>query len=144
MKTWNASNEILSFSFNKLNEHLIVQVRQEARELQSKYCETSPGPEEASRGVRLSKRISVPENFSYFPGPQQPPVSLQTQLAQHRLAQKRASLCKQREREPRESGRGRELRPLRPGQVWPRAALGTPHTSDCLFQVRSCPLIGQY
>jgi len=109
----------------------LEQVRQEARELQSKYCEGSPGPEEA-RGPRLSKRISVPENFSYFPGPGQPPVSLQTQLAQHRLAQKRASLCKQRERGEREARR--ELRTLRPGQVWPRAALGTPHTSDCLFQ----------
>ena len=67
----------------------------------------------------MSKRISVPENFSYFPGAAPQAASLQTQLAHHRLAQKRASLVKQRgpapgdPRDPR-----RDMRPLRPGQVW--------------------------
>ena len=46
---------------------MTFQVRQEARELQSKYGESSPSPETEVRGPRMSKRISVPENFSYFP-----------------------------------------------------------------------------
>ena len=74
----------------------------------------------------MSKRISVPENFSYFPaGPvSAASVSLQTQLAHHRLAQKRASLVKQRgpvTGDPRDPGLAsrRDMRPgLRPGQVW--------------------------
>ena len=121
-------------------------MRQEARELQSKYGESSPGPEErdelraaSGAGPRLSsKRISVPENFSYFPAMTQP--SLQTQLAHHRLNQKRQILQKQRLPVTGDlSAAPRRDRQPRPGLTFPRpwlpgaCALGTPHTSD-LFQ----------
>ena len=79
----------------------VEQVREEARLLQSKYSEV----EAAHRQPQpLPKRISVPENFAYFPGSSSGPppgslskhVALQQQLLQHRLYQKRQNLQKQR------------------------------------------------
>ena len=76
-------------------------MREEARLLQSKYSEV----EAAHRQHQpLPKRISVPENFAYFPGSSSGPppgslskhVALQQQLLQHRLYQKRQNLQKQR------------------------------------------------
>jgi len=88
------------------------QVQQEARELQNKYCEPvvlekddfvpneqMPGNQK-SFGPKssISKRISVPENFVYFPSGHSVSkhVALQQQLLQHRLYQKRQILQKQR------------------------------------------------
>ena len=78
-----------------------LQVREEARLLQSKYCEVEAAQRQAQP---LPKRISVPENFAYFPGSSAGPptgslskhVALQQQLLQHRLYQKRQNLQKQR------------------------------------------------
>ena len=78
-------------------------------------------------------------------------MSLQTQLAHHRLAQKRASLQKQRGQVNTGDSRDlapasrRDMRPLRPGQGWPRAQ-GTPHTSDFSFQpiAEDEPVVDRY
>lgn len=49
----------------------------------------------AAHKFSISKRISVPENFVYFPAAAKQ-LALQQQLLQHRLLQKRQSLQKQR------------------------------------------------
>jgi len=89
------------------------QVRQEARELQNRYGEPVDldkdeyvQPEQITGNQKhfgpktsISKRISVPENFVYFPSSHSSiskHVALQQQLLQHRLYQKRQNLQKQR------------------------------------------------
>jgi len=89
------------------------EVRQEARELQSKYgdgpdtekeetvvSDQGAGSQKQGGGAKLniSKRISVPENFVYFPSGHSlsKHVALQQQLLQYRLHQKRQNLQKQR------------------------------------------------
>ena len=78
-------------------------MRQEARELQSKYSESTPEPDNrddpSSQGhhrITVSKRTSLPENFVYVPAAGAGAGSLQMQLAHHRLNQKRQILQKQR------------------------------------------------
>lgn len=73
------------------------EVRQEAQELRNQFQESRP--EETCQNKvpvkqAVSKRISVPENFVYFPPSKH--LALQQQLLQHRLLQKRQSLQKQR------------------------------------------------
>ena len=120
--------------------NLLLQVRQEARELQSKYCELASGSEPNDPESKLfqraskSKRVSVPENFSYFSSGQS--LSLQMQLAHHRLNQKRQILQKQR---PGDASGGRHRNHVRP-QSYVKPYLPTdclsvaPQGSDCLFQ----------
>ena len=115
-------------------------MRQEARELQSKYCETASGQEPNDIESKLfqrssvSKRVSVPENFSYFSSGQS--LSLQMQLAHHRLNQKRQILQKQR---PGDASGGRH-RNIGRTQTYVKPYLPTdcltvaPQGSDCLFQ----------
>ena len=73
------------------------EARQEVLELQSRYPDTR-GMEDAQMISRprhsVSKRISLPENFVYFP--QNKHLALQQQLLQHRILQKRQNLQKQR------------------------------------------------
>jgi len=131
------------------------QVRQEARELQSKYCdpvdvdrdEYSPIDQSAANQkylgpkTSISKRISLPENFVYFPsGPSQSKhVALQQQLLQHRLQQKRQNLQKQRfsHGEPL-TGVARRSHPRQQSYVKPYLPTGAltmaPQGSDYLFQ----------
>jgi len=133
------------------------QVRQEARELQSKYGESrsvdSEKDEHAlteqavgnqkSNGPKLniSKRISVPENFVYFPSGHSlsKHVALQQQLLQHRLHQKRQNLQKQRfsHGEPL-TGVARRSHPRQQSYVKPYLPTGAlsmaPQGSDYLFQ----------
>ena len=79
------------------------QVRQEAMDLLSQFPDKrQQTPDDApastlqklSHKLSVSKRISVPENFAYFPPAKH--LALQQQLLQHRLIQKRQSLQKQR------------------------------------------------
>lgn len=86
-------------------------VREEHRVLQSQFAATTaqrprgaraPPPVRAGGRPSISKRISVPENFTYFPPvgspdllqTQPPKLALQQQLLQHRLHQKRQTLQK--------------------------------------------------
>lgn len=133
------------------------QVRQEARELQSKYGEGADmekdetGPAEQGVGcpkhnnsgpkLNISKRISVPENFVYFPSGHSlsKHVALQQQLLQHRLHQKRQNLQKQRfsHGEPL-TGVTRRGHPRQQAYVKPYLPTGAlamaPQGSDYLFQ----------
>lgn len=129
------------------------QVRQEARELQSKYGESMEKddlvPNEQVVGnqkyygpkISISKRISVPENFVYFPSGHSlsKHVALQQQLLQHRLQQKRQNLQKQRfsHGEPL-TGVSRRSHPRQQSYVKPYLPTGAlamaPQGSDYLFQ----------
>jgi len=87
------------------------QVRKEVRELQNKYSDSlgeTADKEEIPQVLGImgaGKRVSMPENFSYFPSGAN--VSLQTQLAHHRLNQKRQILQKQRVNYTDTTGAGR-------------------------------------
>merc|ERR1719150_489241 len=114
------------------------QVREEARLLQSKYCEVEAAQRQAQP---LPKRISVPENFAYFPGSSAGPptgslskhVALQQQLLQHRLYQKRQNLQKQRMiPDPRRVHP--HPHPHSRQQTYPKPYLPTEQGPDCLFQ----------
>jgi len=131
------------------------EVRQEARELQNKYGEAVDlekdefVPNEQVAGnqkyfgpkTSISKRISVPENFVYFPSGHSisKHVALQQQLLQHRLYQKRQNLQKQRfsHGEPL-TGVSRRSHPRQQSYVKPYlptdALPMAPQGSDCLFQ----------
>ena len=112
----------------------LQQVREEAKILQSKYSEVV-----ASSSPPATKRISLPENFTYFPsaGPLSSPtnlskhVALQQQLLQHRLYQKRQNLQKQRIiPDPRRV----HPHPHSRQQTYPKPYLPTEQGPDCLFQ----------
>ena len=116
----------------------LQQVREEAKLLQSKYSELGP----PVPSLPATKRISLPENFTYFPsGPsgQSGPaslskhVALQQQLLQHRLYQKRQNLQKQRIiPDPRRVHP--HPHPHSRQQTYPKPYLPTEQGPDCLFQ----------
>jgi serine/threonine-protein kinase SIK2 len=121
------------------------QVRQEAKELQSRYGDTG-GEEHSEQApgnlksyppkLNISKRISVPENFVYFPSGHSlsKHVALQQQLLQHRLHQKRQNLQKQRfsHGEPL-TGMTRRTHPRQQAYVKPYLAMA-PQGPEYLFQ----------
>ncbi|XP_045479260.1 serine/threonine-protein kinase SIK2-like isoform X2 [Harmonia axyridis] len=103
------SNNVVAFNSQKLNENCKTKgvldmhlVQREAQRLQSKYQAKEP-PEETNQKQkqhiqylqpRVSKRISLPDNFSYTPNVQEP-LHLQTAMQHRLLQQKRQILQKQ-------------------------------------------------
>lgn len=109
----------------------LQEVREEALQLKNLFSESKTEDGKPSGRAGISKRISVPENFVYFPPTKH--LALQQQLLQHKLLQKRQILQKQR------FSHGDTLTGFR------RAPYGKPYMptvglplaqqgSDCLFQ----------
>ena len=115
-------------------------MREEAKLLQNKYSEVVPGALGGPGGISVTKRISLPENFTYFPSPGasgptnlSKHVALQQQLLQHRLYQKRQNLQKQRIiPDPRRVHP--HPHPHSRQQTYPKPYLPTEQGPDCLFQ----------